>query len=85
MRRREEPQHDDGADRPQVPDQQDEDELEIPDLFCEPERDAYYASESNRDKITLTRFVNASILTAVVCGVQRTVASRAFGRSSKRR
>lgn len=31
----------------------------------------YLAVEGNKDKVTLTRFLNAGILTAVVCGLQK--------------
>lgn len=73
LRRREEPKEDSGAVRPHIRHHVDDNEIEldIPDMFSEPEKAKYYASDNNRDKVTLTRFVNAGILTAVVCGVQR--------------
>jgi len=47
----------------------------VPDMdevFLEPQRRSeYLVDDANKDKVTLTRFVNAGILTAVVCGVQR--------------
>ena len=56
----------------------DDDDDEIPDMsstfhpeYTEEMRQSYLSNKDNKDKVTLTRFVNASVITAVVCGLQR--------------
>jgi hypothetical protein len=47
---------------------------EVPDMdqvFDEKKRREYLGNDDNKNKVTLTRFLNAGILTAVVYGVQK--------------
>lgn len=50
----------------------------IPDMDAIDQAPAndYFDTSGNRDKIAITRFVNAGILTALVCGVQKRFSSR---------
>lgn len=61
---------DDGSSMCSIPD------MDAIDQMDQPPMNDFFENNINRDKIAITRFVNAGIFSALICGVQKRLGSR---------